>query len=166
MSKKSILWTLALVLVLGAATAVWQNQIRHQRKGAAAAEAKAQAKARKLKNAEPDDDTSDKPAPPPKKEPKVTVLSPATKEHLAEQSFIAALREVLIWRGTQPQTPETSRQLLDKLSVIPCDDLPSAQKGAWQSLLQAWKASASPNPQATATLNAMLKAHGDGDIVL
>ena len=164
-SKKLILWTLTLGAVVAVATtAIWQNQVRHLRKAVAAAEAKALAK--KKKSIEPDDESPDKPAPAPKKAAKVTVLSPAAREHLAEQAFISALRTVFLWRSSQPQNPETSRVLLEKLSGIACEDLPAERKRVWRELLAAWKASAPQNEQAAETLNAMFKAHGDGDIML
>jgi hypothetical protein len=166
-SKKSILW--ALVAIVAIATAfLWQHR-RHQQNVAQSAHGK---KHKSTPEAKP----ADKTPPAPKKEPKATVLSLATKENLAEKSFIAALRAIFIWRSTQPETPETSRVVLEKLSGVACDDLPPERKSAWQSLLQAWKSLADPakatDPQikaqsqrAAETLNAMFKAHGDGDIV-
>jgi hypothetical protein len=175
-SKKSILWTLAFVVVAAAATAIWQNQVRHQRKAAAADEARA--KARKQKSSAPEEDPVEKTPPPaPKKAPKATALSTVDKEHLAEKAFIAALREVFVWRNCQPGSVETNRALLEKLSAIACEDMPPERKSAWQSLLQARKAMDDParvadpklqaqSQQAAGILNAMLKAHGDGDIAL
>lgn len=175
-NKKSILWTLAFVVVAAATTAIWQNQVRHQRRAAAADEARA--KARKLKSSAPEEDPADKTPPPaPKKAPKVTALGTAGREYLAEKAFIAALRAAFVWRSSQPLSPDTNHALLEKLSAIPCEDMPPQRKSAWQTLLQARKAMDDParasdpalqarSQQAASILNAMLVAHGDGDIAL
>jgi hypothetical protein len=174
LSKKRILWTLVALALIGT-TLVLRHE-HQQRKEAAAAKAKRdkarKAKAKVVVEEEPDE----KPAPP-KKVPKATVLSPATKTYLAEQAFIAALRGVFQWRSQQPATPETSRALLAKLSTVAFEDLSPEHKTAWQSLLQSWRQMNDPSmasdpqlkaqsQQATDALNALFKAHGDGDIVL
>lgn len=178
-SKKSILWLTVVVVVAVGTTLVLRHQ--HQKRKAAelkaviAAPEKKEEKSRKEKS-EPEDEPPDKPEPP-EKVPKATVLSPAAKAHLAEQAFISALRTVLIWQGSQPANPQTSQVVLEKLSAIACDDLSPDLKSAWQSLLQAWRSLSDPakvadpqlkaqGQQAADTLNTMLKAHGDGDIVL
>ena len=172
--KKPVLWALTLLIILGIGGGlIWRNQYRKQKAAAAALAKKAKADAKKAKPEEPPDDP---PPPKPPKPPKSTVLSQTTREHLAEKAFIAAVRSVFTWRSTQAENPETNRALLEKLSVIACDDLPPERKAAWQSLLQAWNALADPakasdtqlqaqGQQAADILNAMFKAHGDGDIV-
>lgn len=176
-SKKSIYQTLTLLVIVVIATTVilrHQHQ-RDQQKKAASAQAKKNKKEKKQKViSDPDKEPSDEPAPAPKMEPAPIVVGPAAREHLAEQSFISALREVFLWRSSQPDHPETNRVLLEKLSAIACEDLPPDRKNAWQSLLQVWKLDPAreTDPQlkqgqrAAETLNAMFKAHGDGDIVL
>jgi len=174
LSKKRILWTLVVLALIGTTLVVRQE--RQQRKAIAAAKAKRdkarRAKAKVVVDNEPDE----KPAPP-KKVPKATVLSAESKNYLAEQAFISALRGVFQWRSQQPATPETSRVLLTKLSAIACDDLSPTHKAAWQSLLQSWNLSNDPSKasdpqlkaqsqQAADTLNALFKVHGDSDIVL
>lgn len=171
-NRKVMVWALVLA-VLGAVSAVvWRNQVRHRDRGAAAAEARARAKDKKTQGGEAGDDAPEKPAPAPQKA-KETALSQAGREFLAEQAFIAGLRDVFVWRGGQPRSPETMQALLEKLSTLPCDDLPAERKSAWQSLLGAWNAQGHPaqpssfqDRQAAETLNAMFKAHGDGDISL
>lgn len=172
LSKKSILRTLALLVIVAISVmAIVRHQ--HQRKEAAAAQVKKDKK-KKLKS-EADKESADEPAPAPKVEPVPIVVGQAAKEHLAEQAFIAALREVFLWRSSQPGNPEMSRVLLEKFSAIPCEGLPPDRKSAWQSLLQAWKSdpARARDPQlkvegerAAETLNAMFKTHGDGDIAL
>lgn len=173
MSRKSIYRTLALIVIVAIATTAMILRQQHQQKKAAAALAK---KDRKEKaKGDSDKESSDEPAPAPKPAPKVTVLGPAAKAHLAEKAFIAALRDVFDWRGRQPGNAETNRVLLEKLSAIACEDLSPDRKSAWQSLLQFWKSESAGamtpelkagSEQATETLNAMFKAHGDGDIAL
>ncbi len=186
-SKKSILWTLALLVIVAISTTAILQYREHRQERKKAAAALAQAKKDKHKRekekakSDSDEEPADEPKPAPKAEPKATVLSPAAKQHLAEQSFISDLRTVLLWRSTQPENPETSRVLLEKLSAIACEDLPPDRKSAWLSLLQDWKSLSDPTKamaidtdpqlkaqtqQAAATLNAMFQAHGDGDIVL
>lgn len=175
-NRKFILRALVVLVVVSAiaATVIWRYE-RHQQKAAAALAKKSKGKIKAKPVEEPDDDppaTAKK-----EKPPKATALSTAAKEHLAEKAFISSLRAVFIWRSSQPQNSETSRVLLEKLSAITFADLPPERKTAWQSLLQAWKSLDDPakatDPQvreqgqrAADTLNAMLKAHGDGDIVL
>ena len=174
LSKKRILWTLVVLALIGTTLVVRQE--RQQRKAIAAAKAKRDkvrmAKAKVVVDNEPDE----KPAPP-KKVPKATVLSAESKNYLAEQAFISALRGVFQWRSQQPVTPETNSALLTKLSAIACDDLSPTHKAAWQSLLQSWKLSNDPSKaadpqlkaqgqQAAEAMNALFQAHGDGDIVL
>jgi hypothetical protein len=174
LSKKRILWTLVVLALIGTTLVVRQE--RQQRKAIAAAKAKRDkvrmAKAKVVVDNEPDE----KPAPP-KKVPKATVLSAESKNYLAEQAFISALRGVFQWRCQQPVTPETNSALLTKLSAIACDDLSPTHKAAWQSLLQSWKLSNDPSKaadpqlkaqgqQAAEAMNALFQAHGDGDIVL
>jgi len=174
LSKKRILWTLVVLALIGTTLVVRQE--RQQRKAIAAAKAKRdkarRAKAKVVVDNEPDE----KPAPP-KKVPKATVLSAESKNYLAEQAFISALRGVFQWRSQQPVTPETNSALLTKLSAIACDDLSPTHKAAWQSLLQSWKLSSDPSKaadpqlkaqgqQAVDAMNALFQAHGDGDLVL
>lgn len=176
MSKKWILRTLALLVIVGISTVAI---VRHQHQQQKVASAQIKKDKKEKAKSDPDKDTADEPVPaaPAKMEPKATVLGPAAKGHLAEQAFISALREVFLWRSRQPVSPETNRVLLEKLSTITSEDLPPDQKSAWQSLLQSWKDSGDPakamDPQlkvkserAAETLNAMFKVHGDGDIVL
>jgi hypothetical protein len=132
LSKKRILWTLAVLALIGTTLVVRHE--RQQRKEVAAAKAKRD-KARKAKQQVVVEDEPDEKPAPPKKVPKATVLSPSTKTHLAEQAFISALRGVFQWRSQQPATPETNSMLLAKLSAISCEDLSPEHKTAWQSLL-------------------------------
>lgn len=173
MSKKSISRTLALLVIVAISTTAVLRHQHHQKKEAAAAQAKKDKK-KKVKS-DPDKESSDEPAPAPKPVPKVTVLSPTAKAHLAEKAFIAGLRDVFHWRSSQPENPETNQMLLEKLSAIPSEDLSPDSKSAWQSLLQVWKSDSAKaldpeikaqSQRASETLNAMFKAHGDGDIVL
>jgi hypothetical protein len=161
--KKKILWATVVVIAAGG-TAIWRHR-RHQHDAAKTTQVKTHKH-----------DHEEESPPPPKKEPKSTVLSPAAKEQLAEQAFIAALRSVFIWRSTQPDTPKTSKALLEKFAAIACEQIPQTSKAAWQSLLQSWQSLGDPakaaDPQLKAqgqraadTLNAMLKAHGEGDIL-
>jgi hypothetical protein len=173
-SKKLIRWALVLVFLSGAVVATVQYRMERNKQKAAAEQARRSSKSKaKLPQAE---EPPDEPAPPPPKPPKVTVLGPAAKEHLAEKSFISALRAAIQWRSSQPKTPETDRALLEKLSAIAVDDLPSERKAAWRSLLDAWRSLDDPakandpqikeqGRQAAETLNLMLKAHGDLDLV-
>lgn len=175
-NRKFILRALVVLVVVSAiaATVIWRYE-RHQQKAAAALAKKSKGKIKAKPAKEPDDDPPDTP----KKEkvPKATALSPAAREHLAEKAFISDLRAALIWRSSQPQNPETNRALLEKLTAIAFADLPPERKSAWQSLLQAWKSLEDPakaadpmikeqGQRAADTLNAMLRAHGEGDIVL
>ncbi len=172
-SKKSISRTLALLVIvaIGATAIVLRHQ--HQQKKIAVAQAKKDRKEKAKSDREKE--PSDEPAPAPKPAPKVTVLGPAAKAHLAEKAFIAALRDVFIWRSGQPENLGANQALLEKLSAITCEDLPPDCKSAWQSLLQVWKSNLtgamdpklkSQSQQAAEILNAMFKTHGDGDIVL
>lgn len=172
--KKRILWILVALALIGTTLVVRHE--RQQRKEAAAAKAKRD-KARKAKQQVVVDDEPDEKPVPPKKVPKATVLSAETKTYLAEQAFISALRGVFQWRSQQQPTPETSRELLIRLSALTCEDLSPNHKTAWQSLLQTWRLLDDPTKatdhqlktqgeQAAAALNALFKAHGDSDIVL
>lgn len=174
LSKKRILWILVALALIGTTLVVRHE--RQQRKEAAAAKAKRD-KARKAKQQVVVDDEPDEKPAPPKKVPKATVLSPETKTYLAEQAFISALRGVFQWRSQQPVTPETNSALLAKLSALTCEDLSPEHKTAWQSLLQSWRLLGDPakatdpqikthSQQAIDVLNALFKAHGDGDIAL
>lgn len=177
LSKKLILWTLTLLVIgaIGTAAILRYQHHRDQHKKSASAQAKKDKK-EKVKS-DPDKEPSDEPAPAPKMESTPIVIGPAAREHLAEQSFISALREAFLWRSSQPENPETNRVLLEKLSAITCEDLPPDRKNAWQALLQVWKSLGNParandpelkaqGQRAAETLNAMFKTHGDGDIVL
>lgn len=175
LSKKWILRTLALLVIAGIGTAAVLRYRHQQREAASALVKKAKKDKKEQVKKSPDAEVTDEPAPAAKKVPKATVLSPAAKAHLAEKSFIAALRDVFLWRSSQPENPEMSRVLLEKLSTIACEDLPPDIRSAWQSLLQTWKVDpgSAVDPQlkargerAAETLNAMFKSHGDGDIVL
>lgn len=173
-SKKLIRWALVLVFLSGAVVATVQYRMERNKQKAAAEQARrsSKSKAKPPQTEEPPDE----PAPPPPKPPKVTVLGPAAKHHLAEKSFISALRAALQWRSTQPKSPETDRVLLEKLSAIAVEDLPPERKAAWLSLLNAWRALGDPasaediriqkqGQRAAETLNLMFKAHGDFDLV-
>lgn len=196
LSKKSFRWALALFIVLGVTATVMWRLHRHEQKAAEALARKASKSSSKAKSTTPPpEESADAPeTPAPEKAPpKVTVLGPAAKEHLAEKAFITALRSAFLWRSSQPQpqSPEVIRGLLEKLSAIAVDDLPPERKSAWLTLLKAWGemkepgdgADADPNApkasapkmndpqiqdqarQAAETLNLMLKAHGDVDLV-
>ncbi|CAN5830572.1 hypothetical protein BH11VER1_BH11VER1_04460 [soil metagenome] len=175
MSKKSIYRTLALLVIvaIGATAIVLREQ--HLQKKIAVAQAKKDGKAKA--KSDRDKESSDEPTPAPKPAPKVTLLGPAAKAHLAEKAFIVSLRAVFFWRSSQPGNPATNQILMEKLSAITCEDISPNRRSAWQSLLQSWKSTGdSTQPtdpqlqaqiqQATETLNAMFKTHGDGDIVL
>lgn len=174
-SRKFIRWALVLLIlsVVVAATVMYRIE-RHKQK--AAAEQARRSSSSKAKHM-PVEEPPDEPAPPPPKPPKVTVLGPAAEEHLAEKSFISALRAAFLWRSSQPKSTDTDRAFLEKLSAIAVDDLPSERKSAWLSLLDAWRALGNPakaedpkikeqGQRAAETLNLMLKAHGDLDLVL
>ncbi len=176
--KKFILWALALLVLAGTVTSIVMYRLhRHEQKEAAALARKNSKSSKDSNKAKrmPEEDAPEKPEPPPPKPPKATVLGPATKEHLAEKTFISALRTAIQWRGTQPQTPEAHQALLQKLSAIPVDDLPPERRAAWHSLLETWQILAQPSHptdpnlqeqgrKASETLNLMLKAHGDHDL--
>ena len=161
--NKTIGIILVLLIAAGGGVAYWKHQ---QGKGAVA----------KIKRPKTHETPTKKAAPaPPKKEPKATVLSPAAKEHLAEREFITALRTVFIWHSHQPNNPETAKTLLAKLTELPSDGLPPSDKAAWQSLLESWQGLSDPGKpadprlkdqgqKAADTLNAMLKAQGEGDL--
>ncbi len=177
-SRKSIRWALALLILAAAVTAIVMWRIAHNEQKAAAILARKSSKSSSKIKAPPPEEPPDEPkAPPPPKAPKATVLGPAAKEHLAEKAFITALRAALQWRSTQPRTPETSRAFLEKLSAIAVDDLPAERKTAWLSLLEAWREieqhpATVPDPKlqeqgrkAAEMLNLMLKDHGDMDLL-
>ncbi len=173
-SSKPVVWAAALLIIVGISViAVWRYQ-RHQEKAAAALVA--QARKAKKKEKEPVTEEAERTPPPPAKKLKVTALSQASREHLAEQTFISSVRELFIWRSQQSQSPDTNRLMLEKFAAITCEDLPWERKSAWHDLLEAWRALNDPvkaeDPQikeqgqrAAAVLNAMFQAHGDGDIV-
>lgn len=165
LSKKPLLWTLAVILILAAGGIVVQQR---QRQATPPAEAAGDKK--------PQDSPGEKAEDKPEQKPKVTVLSAAAREHLAEKAFIAGLRAAFLWRSAQPAAEETRRAWLEKLAAIPSDDLSPERKRAWQTLLQAWQSLADPaqandptlkqqGRQAAEALNTMLREHGDGDLV-
>ena len=179
-SRKSIRWALALLILAVAGTAIvmWRLDRREQKAAAALARKNSKnSSSNKVKTPPPEEPSDEPKAPPPPKPPKATVLGTAAKEHLAEKAFITALRAACLWRTTQPASPETNQAFLEKLSVIPVDELPSERKAAWLSLLEAWQSidqhsATAQDPQIKAqgrkaadTLNLMLKAHGDLDLL-
>lgn len=168
-SKKSIAAGIVAVVVVAGLIFGGRAMWRAKDKGRAEASQK-QVKASKVETEEDDE----KPAPP---EPKVkeTVLGAAARGHLAEKAFISRLRGVVISHHGQPGAEEGRGELLEKLVAIPSDELLPELRAAWQSLLEAWRALGDPangsqtetvrkGQEAAAVLNAMLKAHGDGDI--
>lgn len=109
--------------------------------------------------------------------PKVTQLSAAARAHLAEKAFIAKLRAVFLSMGDQPGLSLQSKEWVAKLDAVSGEGLPTERLRAWQTYLDSWRALHDPakagdplwkeqGRQAAATLNAMLKEHGDGDIRL
>ncbi len=163
--KKTLLCSIVAALAIGGG-AIWQHKHRQRQ-----AEKPAHTKSHK---AHPKPEPVPQ-APPKKLAPKATVLSQAAREDLAEEAFVAALRRVFLWRSTQPDGPLAAKGMLERFAAIPCDELAQDHKAAWQSLLAAWRSlgqnAIATDPRqsdearrAALTLNAMLKARGDGDI--
>ena len=169
MKRSTCLALLLVALVAGVAALI----VRSQRGPAEKASGDPAKNVSKAKTSEPDSDGG-KPAPP---VPKVTQLSQEARGHLAEKAFIANLRSLFLQRQSESDGGAPSGQWIAKLSTLSGDDLPPARRDAWVAYLECCRALMDPArasdsqwrqkvQEAASVLNAMLKAHGDGDIQL